>query len=93
MIKLQLNLETSEAFENQLREAISQQLHQELESFVSTSGYPPYMNKKVTAKYVGVSYKTFDKWADEVKLPFVKIGNVTRYKRSEVDSFLAKHRN
>lgn len=93
MIKLQLNLETSEAFENQLREAISQQLHQELESFVSTSGYPPYMNKKETAKYVGVSYKTFDKWADEVKLPFVKIGNVTRYKRSEVDSFLAKHRN
>lgn len=93
MIKLQLNLETSEAFENQLREAISQQLHQELESFVSTSAYPPYMNKKETAKYVGVSYKTFDKWSDEVKLPFVKIGNVTRYKRSEVDSFLAKHRN
>lgn len=33
MVELQLSLETSETFENQLREAISQQLHQELESF------------------------------------------------------------
>ena len=70
---MQLSLETSETFENQLREAISQQLHQELESFVNTSGYPPYMNKKVTAKYVGVSYKTFDKWADEVRKEVIRI--------------------
>lgn len=90
-IKLQLNLETSESFEKQLQQSISKQLHEELGSFVNSSGYPPYMNKKETAKYLGVAYKTFDKWADEVSLPFVKIGNVKRYKRSQIDSFLQAH--
>ncbi|WP_242360932.1 helix-turn-helix domain-containing protein [Limosilactobacillus antri] len=88
---MQLNLETSANFEAELRKNISQQLHQELDGFINTSGFPPYMNKKQTAKYLGVAYKTFDKWAEEVELPFVRVGSVKRYKRSEIDSFLQAH--
>lgn len=88
---MQFNLETNESFETQLQNTISKALHQALDGLVNTSGYPPYMNKWTTAKYLGVAYKTFDKWADEVQLPFVKIGNVKRYNRSEIDSFLLTH--
>lgn len=58
---MQLNLKTSTNFEEELRKSISHQLHQELDGFIKASGYPPYMNKKETAKYLGVAYNTFDK--------------------------------
>lgn len=93
---MQLNLETSESFEEQLQQNISAIVAKELSKvLMRTNGevFPPYMNKKQASKYLNVAYNTFDAWATNAHVPFVKVGNVTRYKRSDLDSFLATHSN
>lgn len=90
---MQLNLETSNTFEEQLSSMVAEVLEKQLGklSVANDDGFPPYMNKKQAAKYLGVSFNTFDTWATQAKVPFRRIGNVKRYKRSDLDSFTLTH--
>jgi len=42
------------------------------------------------ADYVKVSVSTVWRWKTEGKLPFIKVGNVVRFKAEEVDKFIKK---
>lgn len=90
---MQLNLETSNTFEEQLSTVVANVLEKQLGKLSDTKNdsFPPYMNKKQAAKYLGVSFNTFDTWATQAKVPFRRIGNVKRYKRSDLDSFTLTH--
>ena len=50
---------------------------------------PEVMDKGQCAAYLGVGTTTIERWRDNEGLPFVKIGNVARYRRAAVDEWLA----
>lgn len=47
-----------------------------------------YLSRKETAKLFGVSLPTLHKWTLEQKVKGYRIGNVIRYKESEIDNAL-----
>jgi len=52
--------------------------------------FPPIMNAQQAANYLGIKEKTIRKWTSEAKIPFTKIGNTVRYRKSDLDGFLDK---
>ena len=52
--------------------------------------FPPIMNALQAANYLGIEEKTIRKWTSEAKIPFTKIGNTVRYRKSDLDGFLDK---
>lgn len=50
-----------------------------------------FLTRKEAAEYLKISKHTLDSWASKKskKLPFLKEGNFIRYKKSDLDNFLA----
>ena len=53
--------------------------------------FPPYMDKKMAAKFLGCSRSTLDKWIKTEHLPFIKIDSVYRFSREKLISWLNNH--
>lgn len=53
--------------------------------------FPPYMDKKQAAKFLGCSRGTLDKWIKNEHLPFIKIDSVYRFSREKLVIWLNNH--
>ena len=51
------------------------------------------LTRREAAAYLGVSAQTLAIWkcSGRVQLPFVKIGRLVKYRRSDLDAFIAHH--
>ncbi len=51
------------------------------------------LTREQAAAYLGVAVQTLAmwKWAKRYDLPFVRIGRLIKYKRSELDAFIRKN--
>lgn len=52
--------------------------------------YTELLNSDQAAAYIGVSPGTLEVWrcTKRYQIPFIKVGRLVRYRRSELDSFL-----
>lgn len=50
------------------------------------------LNRKQAAKYLGVTAQTLAIWASVKRydLPYVKVGRLVKYRRADLDAFIAK---
>ena len=55
------------------------------------AGLPEYLTTDQTAGLFQVDPRTIQEWARKGYLPVIRIGHTTRYKRSDVESFVAEH--
>ncbi len=46
------------------------------------------MTAEEVAKYIGFSKKTIRNWTSERKIPYVKLGNAVRYRKTQIDNWL-----
>ena len=51
----------------------------------------PLLNVDEAAGYLGVSPGTLRNWLSERRLPYVKVGRLTRISRRSLDEFIEKH--
>lgn len=52
-----------------------------------------YLDRLEAARLLGLSPATLDRWrCEKAHLPYYKIGGAIRYRRSELEEFLASHR-
>lgn len=51
-----------------------------------------YMDVGEVAEYLGISKGTLYNWAQQRKLPFVKIGWLIRFDKNEIDQWIEKRR-
>lgn len=49
----------------------------------------PYMTTEEAGQYLKVSRTTLRRWADEGRIPAAKIGKEWRFRRSELDAWVA----
>jgi len=58
----------------------------------SLSDGPGLMTREQAAAYLGVKPQTLAVWATvkRYRLPFIKVGRLVRYRRAELDAFLAR---
>ena len=51
------------------------------------------LSREQAAAYLGVAVQTLAIWksARRYDLPFVKVGRLVRYKRSELETFISRH--
>jgi excisionase family DNA binding protein len=51
------------------------------------------LTRDQAAAYLGIATRTLAiwKWAKRYDLPYVKIGRLVRYKRSDLDAFIRRH--
>ena len=55
--------------------------------------YFPLLSRKEAAKYLGISEQTLAIWkcTKRYDLPFVKIGRLIKYRKSDLDGFIFKN--
>ena len=56
-----------------------------------TDDYPPFMDKKMAAKFLVCSRDTLDKWIKNEHLPFIKIDSVYRFSKEKLIIWLNNH--
>lgn len=58
-----------------------------------TPGSDPLFNRPRAAEYIGVACQTLAVWASTGRydLPFIKVGRSVRYRKSDLDAWLAKN--
>ena len=49
------------------------------------------LNVKQVAKYLQLKESTIYSWAQDGKIPAIKIGRTWRFRRSDLDSWLGRH--
>lgn len=69
-----------------LTELIKTELHNQLHNNRSDS---PYLNKKQTCDYLGVSNNTLDTWVTH-GLPIIKIGKTVRFDKNEIHNWIKR---
>lgn len=88
-IKMQLPEGLRQAITHMARQAINQAL---IES-KKKDGFPPYMTKTETAKYLHIAPKTLLEWEKHCNdIPTIEIEGVTRYQRASLDEWMQQHR-
>lgn len=50
----------------------------------------PYVSLADAATYLGVSPRTLQDWVHDRKVPFHKVGRLTRFRLSELDAWVAE---
>ncbi|MBL1229340.1 helix-turn-helix domain-containing protein [Enterococcus sp. BWB1-3] len=81
----------SDQVEGQVKEIIGTELKSAIEGFVFCV-YPEYMTYKQASEYLGISIGTLRKYVSQYGLPVIKIENVTRLKKSDIDEFMEMNR-
>ena len=86
------NMVTKVELPDEVNEAIKSAVLNTLEEVKiadRSSDFPLYMNKKQTAKYLGVAPNTFSNWVVSNEIPYKQIGGTYRFNRNELDKFMA----
>lgn len=53
---------------------------------------PQYLNTRDAARYTGISVGTLNRHRLlRLEPPFVKVGSLVRYRKQDLDTFMAKH--
>lgn len=50
------------------------------------------LSEEQVVELLGVKYNALRRWRNELGLPYMKIGRVIRYKRSDIDQWMSKFR-
>ena len=50
------------------------------------------MNNQAAAEYLGVTPLTLRVWVSKRRVPFIKVGRLTRFLKSDLDAWLASRR-
>ena len=73
---------------HQIQLLLSNLIRKEISEQLDKSGIEsPYLNKKQTCDYLGISNSTLDSWIQK-GLPSIKIGKTIRLHKDAVDSWL-----
>ena len=52
-----------------------------------------WLTREAVAEYLGVTKKTIHQWMNRLEFPSYQLGRTRRFKKSEVDAWLAEHRD
>lgn len=52
-----------------------------------------FMTLKQIAEYLRLNQRTIYKWAQEGKIPASKLGSTWRFRKSEIDLWVERHKN
>ena len=76
---------------HQIKRLIGNLIEQEIKNKLHNSHFDsPFLNKKQTCDYLGISNNTLDSWI--VKgLPKIKIGKTIRFHKDAIDQWLNSH--
>lgn len=85
-IQMQLPDELQQAISRAVDKGVREAVKQAQER----NNYRPYMTKQEAAKYLHVAPGTINKWPENI--PAIEINGLIRYKRSDIDEFMAQHR-
>ncbi len=55
------------------------------------SNGPDLMNKREAAAYLTIAVRTLDDWRAAKRIPCITVGGIIRFRRSDLDNFLAAH--
>lgn len=73
---------------HQIKLLLSNLIRKEISEQLDKSGIEsPYLNKKQTCDYLGISNNTLDSWIQK-GLPSIKIGKTIRFHKDAIDSWL-----
>lgn len=73
---------------HQIQLLLSNLIRKEISEQLDKSGIEsPYLNKKQTCDYLGISNNTLDSWIQK-GLPSIKIGKNIRFHKDAIDSWL-----
>ena len=84
---MDIKVQVSDDFENRLIESITRAFVQD-NNLTSKDKGERYLNIGEAAKHCGVSRATFDRWRKKYKLHEKTVGGVSRYKVSDLETFL-----
>ena len=64
-----------------------------VDDYKEANSYPPYMNQRSAAKYLGVSPSTVIRWERTFKdFPIIEIDGTKKYKKTDLDNWMNKHK-
>lgn len=63
----------------------------EAEKLIKKYSQQEYFNANDAAKYLGVSITTFWRWRKERKIKSMTFGEITRWKKSDLDEFVEQN--
>ena len=73
---------------HQIQLLLSNLIRKEISEQLDKSGIEsPYLNKKQTCDYLGISNNTLDSWIQK-GLPSIKIGKIIRFHKDAIDRWL-----
>lgn len=73
---------------HQIQLLLSNLIQKEIEEQFKQVGLnSPYLNKRQTCKYLGISNNTLDSWIHK-GLPIIRIGKTVRFDKTEINSWL-----
>lgn len=76
-----------------IKQLISSSIAQIVDETQRKYNYRPYMNKQETAEYLHISPKTLLDWeAKYTDIPTIEIEGVKRYRRTDLDNWMEKHK-
>ena len=88
MLVEEINLQISEHFKR-----FRAEIQEDFDKKVQEAANPaPYMTRKQVCDYLGVSFPTVHGWMNAGLLPYTKVGNATRFLRSDVEKFIKSRR-
>jgi len=83
-------MENLQLYVKKTAEELAQQLLKKLESELTVTA--EYLNTKDSAKYLGMSTQALEIWRCYGGGPkFTKLSKAVRYKKSDLDAFMASH--
>lgn len=75
----------------EIQNAVSQGIIHEIENQLYKRNInSPYLNKKQTCDYLGISNNTLDKWIAK-GLPIIRVGKVTRFDTQQIRQWMNNH--
>ena len=74
---------------HQIQRLIARLIHQEIENQLTNRNLDsPYLNKKQTCEYLGISNNTLDNWIQK-GLPTIRINKTVRFNKNEINCWLS----
>ncbi|HEM5166006.1 TPA: helix-turn-helix domain-containing protein [Streptococcus suis] len=74
---------------HQIQRLVAKLIHQEIENQITSRNLDsPYLNKKQTCEYLGISNNTLDNWIQK-GLPTIRIDKTVRFNKNEINCWLS----
>lgn len=87
MLPVQISKEFTEFYENLLFNLANEAVEKVKNGMLQKK----YMNKKEAARYIGVSFNTFQK-IEKLGLPIIEVDGIKLVSKQDIDEFLENHK-